>query len=320
MEQISIERLTGLIAFTRAASLGSFSAASKALGISPSAVSKSIARLEKQMNLSLFTRTTRSLHLTQEGRVLYEKALQLLQEAENIQQAVISARSRPSGLLRVTAPWPIAVHILAPALPAFHERYPDIFVDIRINDQVSDMTAEGIDVALRVGSIPDSRLIARRLGHHRICAFASPSYLKRKGTPVHPDELKDHDCVNFRFQSTGQVFRWAFSMNNEIEEYPVNAWMMADASEIVAGVVIAGGGIGFLPTYMSAQHVRNGTLVPVMPAFAFNRAWITALWPESRRNSINVRVFIDMLSEIFASPTPWENDLKTVEEKTNPSR
>ncbi|HAT24413.1 MAG: LysR family transcriptional regulator [Pantoea sp.] len=98
MEQITIERLTGLIAFTRAASLGSFSAASKALGISPSAVSKSIARLEKQMSLTLFTRTTRSLHLTQEGRVLYEKALQLLQEAENIQQAVISTRSRPSGL------------------------------------------------------------------------------------------------------------------------------------------------------------------------------------------------------------------------------
>ncbi len=98
MEQITIERLTGLIAFTRAASLGSFSVASKALGISPSAVSKSIARLEKQMSLTLFTRTTRSLHLTQEGRVLYEKALQLLQEAENIQQAVISTRSRPSGL------------------------------------------------------------------------------------------------------------------------------------------------------------------------------------------------------------------------------
>ena len=314
MEQITIERLTGLIAFTRAASLGSFSAASKALGISPSAVSKSIARLEKQMSLTLFTRTTRSLHLTQEGRVLYEKALQLLQEAENIQQAVISTRSRPSGLLRVTAPWPIAVHILAPALPAFHERYPDIFVDIRSSDQVSDMAAEGIDIALRVGSIPDSRLIARRLGHHRVCAFASPSYLNRKGMPSHPDELKHHDCVNFRFQSTGQVFRWAFSIEDEIEEYPVNAWMMADASEIVSGVIAAGGGIGFLPTYMSAHHVRNGVLVPVLPAYAFNRAWITALWPESRRNSLNVRAFIDMLGEVFASPTAWEQELMAVKE------
>lgn len=309
MEQISIERLTGLIAFTRAASLGSFSAAAKALGISPSAVSKSIARLEKQMSLTLFTRTTRSLHLTQEGRVLYEKALQLLQEAENIQQAVISTRSRPSGLLRVTAPWPIAVHILAPALPAFHSRYPDIFVDIRSSDQVSDMAAEGIDIALRVGSIPDSRLIARRLGHHRVCAFASPAYLNRKGTPSHPDELKDHDCVNFRFQSTGQVFRWAFNIDDEIEEYPVNGWMMADASEIVSGVIAAGGGIGFLPTYMSAQHVRNGDLVPVLPEYAFNRAWITALWPESRRNSLNVRAFIDMLSEVFTSPAPWEQGI-----------
>ncbi|WLS77291.1 LysR substrate-binding domain-containing protein [Erwinia pyri] len=313
---MTIDRLTGLIAFTRAASLGSFSAASKVLGISPSAVSKSISRLEKQLGLSLFTRTTRSLHLTQEGRILYEKALLLLQEAENIQQAVISTKSRPSGLLRVTAPWPIAVHILAPALPEFHALYPDIIVDLRISDRVVDMTAEGIDVALRVGSIPDSRLIARRLGQHRICAFASPSYLKKRGTPLHPDELKHHDCVNFRFQNSGQLFRWAFNMDNEIEEYPVNGWMMADASEIVAGVIAAGGGIGFLATYMSAQQVRNGTLVPVMPEYAFDRAWITALWPESRRNSLNVRAFTEMLGRIFAQPTPWESSLAAFMGKT----
>lgn len=318
MEHITLDRLTGLIAFTRAASLGSFSAASKILGISPSAVSKSISRLEKQLGLSLFTRTTRSLHLTQEGRLLYEKALLLLQEAENIQQAVISTKSRPSGLLRVTAPWPIAVHILAPALPEFHALYPDIVVDIRISDRVIDMTTEGIDVALRVGSIPDSRLIARRLGQHRICAFASPSYLKKRGTPLHPDELKHHDCVNFRFQNSGQLFRWAFNIDDEIEEYPVNGWMMADASEIVAGVIASGGGIGFLPTYMSAQQVRNGTLVPVMPEYAFDRAWITALWPESRRNSLNVRAFTEMLGRTFAQPTPWESSLATFMGKTTP--
>lgn len=306
MEQISIDRLTGLIAFARAAMLGSYSAAARSLAISPSAVSKSISRLEQQLGQSLFTRTTRSLRLTAEGEALYQRALRLLHEAEQIEQAVISSKAEPSGLIRVTAPYPLAVHVLAPALPRFHQRYPKLEIDLRIRDQMVDMVADGVDVAIRVGEIPDSRLIARRLAPHRICAFAAPAYLARKGTPRHPSELAGHDCVNFRFQSSGQALRWPFAEAGEVTDHAADAWLVADVSDVVAAVVIAGGGIGIMPTYLGANHVRQGLLVPVLAQFAVDRSTITALWPESRRSNPNVKAFIELLGELFAAPPWWD--------------
>jgi DNA-binding transcriptional LysR family regulator len=173
-EQINLERLTGLIAFARAGSLGSFTAAARTLSISPSAVSKSIQRLEQQLGLKLFSRTTRSLSLTPEGRDLHERALRLLHEAEEIEQAAFAARAEPAGTLKITAPLPVGVHLLAPALPRFRELYPKVSVDLRLGDRMSDLIEEGIDVAIRVGDLADSRLISRRLAPNRLCAFASP--------------------------------------------------------------------------------------------------------------------------------------------------
>jgi DNA-binding transcriptional LysR family regulator len=210
MAQISLDRLTGLIAFARAASLGSYTAAARAVGVSPSAVSKSVQRLELHLGLKLFSRTTRSLTLTPEGRELHQRALRLIQEAEAIEQAAVAARSEPAGVLKVTVPLPIGVHIVAPALPRFRERYPKLSVDLRLGDQFVDLIGEGVDVAIRVGDMEDSRLISRQLAPHSICALAAPGYLARRSTPQRPEALTEHDCVNFRFQSSGQAFRWPF--------------------------------------------------------------------------------------------------------------
>ncbi|WP_231906824.1 LysR family transcriptional regulator [Cupriavidus sp. D384] len=306
MEQITLDRLTGLIAFAKAAALGSYSAAARELGISPSAVSKSIARLEQQLGIPLFIRTTRSLRLTHEGEGLREHAMRLLQEAEEIQQAAISTRNGPAGILRVAAPYPIGVHVLAPALVIFRARHPALAVDLRIRDQMADLVAEGIDIAIRVGDLPNSRLISRHLAPHRICAFAAPAYLARKGTPTRPEELARHDCVNFRFQSSGQALRWPFSVDGELLEIAPDAGIVADVSDVVASIVIAGGGIGIMPTYLAATHVMRGELVPVMPRLAVTRANITALWPKSRRASPNVRAFLGLLDEVFTAPPRWD--------------
>ncbi|MDN7751001.1 LysR family transcriptional regulator [Burkholderia gladioli] len=306
MEQITLDRLTGLIAFAKAAALGSYSAAARELGVSPSAVSKSIARLERHLGIPLFIRTTRSLRLTHEGEALQERAMRLLQEAEEIQQAAISTRRGPSGVIRVAAPYPIGVHVLGPALTRFRERHPGLMVDLRIRDQMADLISEGIDIAIRVGDIPDSRLISRRLAPHRVCAFAAPGYLARKGTPRHPEELSGHDCVNFRFQSSGQALRWPFAMDGEVIEIAPHAGIVADVSDVVASIVIAGGGIGIMPTYLAAPHVGRGELVPLMTRFAVTRWNITALWPESRRASPNVKAFLGLLEEVFSAPPPWD--------------
>ena len=310
MEQIGLDRLTGIIAFARSASLGSYTAAARSLGISPSAVSKSVQRLEARLGLSLFTRTTRSLTLTPEGRDLHERALRLLREAEEIEQAAVAARSEPAGTLKVTAPFPVGVHLLAPALPRFRERYPKLSVDLRLGDRFADLIEEGIDVAIRVGELSDSRLVSRRLAPHRLCAFAAPDYLERRGTPVHPDDLIHHDCVNFRFQSTGQALRWPFRIGGRTVELTPDAGIVTDFSDAVAAILVAGGGIGISPTYIAAPYVKRGLLVPVLQEFAVERSVITALWPESRRGNPNVKAFLAFLAEVFPSRPPWDEWLE----------
>nr|WP_330216310.1 LysR family transcriptional regulator [Pseudomonas sp. AM8] len=301
-----MDRLTGLIAFARAASLGSYTAAARDLSVSPSAISKSVQRLEQHFELRLFSRTTRSLTLTPEGRDLYERALRILREVEDIDQAAVASRGEPSGTLKITAPPPIGLNILAPAIPRFRERYPKLAIDLRLVDHYSDIIEQGIDVAVRVGNLTDSRLISKTLAPHRLAAFASPAYLAKRGTPLELSDLAHHDCVNFRYQSSGQALRWPFSVDGIVVELvPVSA-IVIDASDAVAAVVAAGGGIGISPTYVAAPYVTRGQLKPLFPECAVDRSSITALWPESRRGSPNVKAFVGFLGELFASPTVWD--------------
>jgi DNA-binding transcriptional LysR family regulator len=178
---------------------------------------------------------------------------------------------------------------------------------LRVGDRFVDLIEEGIDVAIRVGELADSRLISRQLVPHRICAFASPDYLARRGTPTHPDELINHDCVNFRFQSSGQMFRWPFLVGDRLVEIVPDAAIITDVSDAVATVISSGGGIGVTPTYVAAPYVRRNELVPVLQDFAVPRTNITALWPESRRGNPNVKTFIAFLGEVFPPAPPWDD-------------
>ncbi len=296
-EQIGIERLTGLIAFARAGSLGSYSAAARSLSISPSAISKSIQRLERQLGVSLFSRTTRSLTLTNEGRELHGRALKLLRDAEEIEQAAKAALSEPTGTLRIATSFPIGLHIIAPLLPRFRTHHRKVSIDLKLSDHRVDLIEEGIDIAVRIGDLPDSRLLSRKLSPHRLCCYASPDYLSATGMPDHPDDLQAHETVNLRYQSTGQLFRWPFKVGDrEIEIVPPSA-IIVDASEAVISTVAAGAGIGMATSFMAAPWVRRGELVPVLADFAVERQNITAVWPESRRTNPAVRAFLTALTE-----------------------
>lgn len=297
-EQIVLERLTGLIAFARAGSLGSFTAAARSLGISPSAVSKSVQRLEQRLGVVLLTRSTRSLTLTAEGLELHERALRLLHDAEAIDQAAKAARGEPAGTLRIASSLPIGLHLIVPSLPTFRERCPQVAIDLRLDDRLVDMTEQSIDVAVRIGELADSRLIARRLGPLRLGAYAAPAYLARRGTPAHPDELAGHETVNFRYQSSGQIFRWPFRIGGRITEITPEASVVVDASEAVVTLLAAGGGIGISASFIAAPYVARGELVPILQGFAVERDAIHAVWPSSRRNNPAVRAFIEHLRDV----------------------
>jgi DNA-binding transcriptional LysR family regulator len=297
-EPIGFERLSGMIAFARAGSLGSYRAAARSLSVSPSAISKSIQRLEHHFGVSLFTRTTRSLVLTAEGRDLHERVLQLLRQAEEIEQVAKSARSEPAGTLRIATSLPIGLHVIAPAITAFRQRHPKVLLDVRLSDQIVDLIGEGIDLAVRIGELSDSSLLSRRLLPYTLCCYASPDYLARCGTPQHPDDLAEHETVNLRYQSTGQTLRWPFRVGDrEIERLPSSP-VVLDASEAVLAAIAAGAGIGLAASFMAAPRVRRQELVPVLSEFAVQRHNITAIWPESRRSNPAVRAFLDMLIEL----------------------
>ncbi|WP_172249256.1 LysR family transcriptional regulator [Novosphingobium sp. SG707] len=296
-ERMMLDRLTGLIAFARAGSLGSYAAAARALGITPSAISKSVQRLEQQLGLALFTRTTRSLTLTSEGRELHERALRLLHDAEEIGQVAVRARGQPTGNLRIAASLPIGMHVIAPMLPEFRARYPQVTIDLRLDDRHIDLIEEGIDVAIRIGDLADSRLLSRRLMTMRLCAYASPGYLAARGTPQHPEELTAHDTINLRYQSNGQMFRWPFRTGERVIEIVPAAAIVVDASDAALAAMVAGGGIGMAATFAAATHVAAGRLVPVLADHAVEGHPVTMLWPESRRANPAVKAFVAMLVE-----------------------
>ena len=296
-EQIGLERLTGLIAFARAGSLGSYTAAARSLSVSPSAISKSIQRLERHFGVSLFTRTTRSLSFTAEGRDLHGRVLELLRQAEEIEQVVKSARSEPAGTLRIATSLPLGLHLIVPAITDFRTRYPKVTIDLRLSDHIVGMVEESIDLAVRIGDLADSSLLSRRLSPYRLSCYASPDYLARYGAPEHPDELVEHETINLRYQSTGQMFRWPFQIGEkEIEIVPSSA-VIVDSSEAVIAAMTAGAGIGMAASFMAAPRVKRKELVPILPDFDVERHNIVALWPQSRRTNPAVRAFIDMLIE-----------------------
>ncbi|MBP2563272.1 DNA-binding transcriptional LysR family regulator [Neorhizobium galegae] len=294
-EQIGLDRLTGLIAFAKAGSLGSYTAAARSLSISPSAVSKSVQRLEQRLGVSLFTRTTRSLTLTTEGRELHERALRLLRDAEEIEQVAKAARAAPSGNLKIAASLPIGLHVITPALAEFRKRYPSVTIDLRLSDQMIDLIAEGIDLAIRIGELDDSRLLSRRLSPHRLCCYASPEYLAEHGTPRHPDELVEHETVNLRYKNTGQLFRWPFRVGEREVEIVPSSGIVVDASEGVMTAVAAGAGIGMATSFAATAWVKRARLTPILSEFAVERHNVTAVWPQSRRTNPAVRAFIEML-------------------------
>lgn len=305
-EQISLERLTGIVAFARAASHGSFTAAAQSLSVSPSAVSKTIQRLEQQLGLRLFTRTTRSLVLTPEGRDLHQRALELLRAADDVVQSAVAAKAEPAGTLKIAAPLPIGTRLLAPALPEFRRRHPKVHIDLRLSDRYVNLVEEGIDVAVRIGNQPDSSLISRGLSPVRLSAFASPAYLAARGTPRRPEDLSAHDCVNFRYQTSGQTLQWQFKVGQRLVEFTPHAAIVVDVSDAVVEVLAAGGGVGMAASWIAAPYVERGLLVPVLSEFAVERSTITAVWPESRRANPGVKAFVAFLDELFPTPSPWD--------------
>ncbi|MBB3411790.1 DNA-binding transcriptional LysR family regulator [Rhizobium sp. BK316] len=288
--------LGGLTAFVRTADLGSFVAAGRALGLSPSAVGKAVTALEQQLGVRLFQRSTRSLRLTEEGRLFHERCRRILDDLEDAQASLAQAVAIPRGRLRVSVPL-VSYHLILPILPEFVNLYPEVDLDLDFNDRIVDLIEEGVDVAIRSGTLPDSRLMSRALRPFQLLLCAAPAYLEKHGTPDCPRDLEGHRSVRFRFPNSGKLQPWPLSLAADHPEIRTRTVLTCNNMEALRGATISGMGIGCMPDFLARDPLADGRLRTVLDAHIDAPAQFHLLWPSNRHLSPKVRVLVDFLSE-----------------------
>jgi len=281
--------------FLAVASGGSFAAAAKALRLTPSAVSRSIARLEQRLGTILFRRTTRSLALTAEGSAYRDRMSVLLAEIETVESDLGREKQGPRGLLRVNASPSIGVPLL-PILPRFTARYPEIILDLSLSDTIVDLVEERADIAIRIGPLRDTSLRAKKLGHSRMVLVASPAYLARRGTPHTPDDLDGHDCLRFSFRRS--IDSWPFLVGGRVVHRPVPGSFFGNSGDLVRQMAVAGGGIARHGHFHVAADLAAGRLVELLPDYhPGDGEDIHALYAPEDRAATRIRAFLDFLDE-----------------------
>lgn len=290
-------------AFVRAVELGGFSAAARDLDLTPSALSKLTTRLEDRLGVRLMNRTTRKLALTAEGEAYFASAKRILAEIAEAEAEVTRFAAHPKGLLRVNVGVAFGLHQLAPAMPKFLERYPEIALDITVTDRLVDLVEEGADIAIRNGVLRDSSLVAKKICdlHRVICA--SPAYLKRHGVPQTPQALLEHNCISI--SGAPQLRRWPFDTSQGTEYVEVGGNVSANNAETLLQLATHGVGIIRLTDVIVGGAIRAGALVPVLTdVHHVEPVPLSAVYPHGRHKSPRVAAFVSFLVEQFAD-APW---------------
>ncbi|WP_438040990.1 LysR family transcriptional regulator [Sorangium sp. So ce128] len=297
MPRIAMERSGELEVFLRVVQEGAFSAAARSLEITPSAVSKLIARLEARLGARLFVRTTRSLTLTEEGQAFRRAGARIVQELDDAEQAAAGGAVR--GRLRVSASLPFGSLFVAPLIPSFLERHPALSVDLSFTDEMVDLVARKADVAIRMGTLPESGLHARKLGQSRRVVCAAPSYLERRGTPTLPRELASHECLTFNFRRSRAG--WPFVEGGLELEQDVSGHLQVNNGETMRQMALAGVGIARLGLFHVAADIEVGALVPLLERYnPGDLELIHAVYVGGRQIPRRVRAFVDHLVDGLA--------------------
>lgn len=286
--------------FVRIAERGSFAAAASDFELSPSAVSKIVTRTERRLGVSLLTRTTRRLSLTQEGEVYLERARTILDAITDAEAEVSQGRESPSGRLRISCGTAFGMHFLVPALSDFQNQFPLIDVELNITDRQVDLVAEQIDIGVRMGSLGDSSLIAKRIGQSRRVICASPAYLENHGTPQTPADLANHNCMTISHVSN--LTKWPFSTPEGINRLSVHGNFSTDSAEVLRHMALAGQGIVRLARFLLIQDIRAGRLVPILTDHHNDETFpMSLVMPVGPHRAPRVRAFVNFITEKLRS-------------------
>lgn len=281
----------------------SFSGAARRLNLSNAAVSKQIAQLEDRLGVRLLHRTTRRLSLTDPGGVYYERCVQIIEDLVNAEESVSTLEAAPRGRLRINAPLTFGTNVLSPMLVAFANAYPEVQVDLTLNDRKVDLVEEGFDVAVRIANkLADSTYVARKLCVVPTVLCAAPAYLEAAGTPGEPADLVRHDGLIYTLTDAPQD--WRFEKAGSVQSARPRGRHFANNGTALLEAAVAGFGIGRLPLFIAAKALADGRLVPLLTDWTIPPNTVFALYPQSRQLSPKVRAFVDHLSAALATP-PW---------------
>lgn len=294
-----MDRLTSMAVFVKASDLGSFAAAAEAMGISPQMVAKHVVFLEDRLGTTLLHRTTRRQSLTDVGRAYYDRCKQLLSDVDAAESVAQDMRSRPKGVLRVNAPLTFGAFSLAPFVTRYLDRYPDMQIDLTLNDRFVDPLEEGYEVMLRIGEVDDTSLIAHPLAPYRLIACASPDYLARRGVPRTPSELERHDCLAYAYWSPSMPCRWLFARDGRTEEVHANGRIRSNDWKVLLHAAKQGYGITLGPESVLNAEIMAGRLVRVLPDYEGPARPMHVLYPAGRRPTVKVRSFVEAVVEEF---------------------
>lgn len=289
-----MDSLSSIAAFVRAADTLSYVAAGRQLGISASAVGKSVMRLEARLGVRLLQRSTRRIGLTDAGALFYERCQRILADLGEAEAEMLHLMDAPRGKLRVSTP-AVYYRVLLPLLADFMQRYPEIELELDFNDRRVDVVADGFDVVVRSGELLDSGLTARRLSEYRHMIVAAPGYFARHGVPQAPADLLGHACLHYKFHSNGKLREWQVGGPEPLSGLPQT--LVCNNIEALIGAALRGLGLAYLPDFLVNGYLRDGQLQAVLDEHVSDGGQFWLLWPSSRHMSPKLRVFVDFMCE-----------------------
>ncbi|WP_150661748.1 LysR family transcriptional regulator [Pandoraea sputorum] len=292
----------GLAMFAKVAEEGSFAAAAREMGVSVATVSRGVARLEDRLGARLLNRTSRQLALTEFGRTLCEKAGEIYRQAEAAEGAAREMSVQPRGLVRLAVPMSFGLRWVAPLMPEFFRRYPDVQVDLHLSDSTVDLVADGFDAALRIAALPDSSLVARRLCAVTQFVVASPAYLAREGRPAHPRELVDRPCMSYAYRARSDVWRFTNDAGDEELVTPVGPLRVTN-SDALLPMLLEGLGISELPEFIAAEYLSDGRLEAILTGWSLTKGGLYFVTPSARARPAKVSALSDYFAEHLSEPT-----------------
>ena len=296
-----MNKLQAMEVFVQVVDAGGFTRAAENMQLPKATVSTLVQSLETALSVKLLHRTTRQVSVTSDGAAYYERCLRILSDVRDAEESLSTNRASPSGRLRVDVSTGMANDLLIPALPDFFARYPDIRLDLGCSDRAIDLIEEGVDCAIRGGNLPDSALIARRIGVLHFAIAATPGYLAKHGRPTHPSELSQHRCINYFSSKPGKTMDWDFVRGDETIIIPVPACLAVNDSTVYTTAGLQGLGLIQLASYKIESLVHTGLLELVLEDWTSEPMPINIVYPENRHLSAKVRVFVEWVADLLAA-------------------